>query len=128
MSTQTIRILIAGALLVHGIGHTLGFWKPARSFPFLTVSDSALKMVGGITWIVIAISFIIASMSFYGILAPASWWRPLVIIFSIVSLVGLILFGKNWPIFNFVSATALNVAMLIALLWLGWPPVELFNR
>lgn len=78
--------------------------------------------------IIIAMSFIFASMSFYGILAPASWWRPLVIIFSIVSLVGLLLFGRNWPVFNFVSASALNVAMLIALLWLHWPPVEMFNR
>lgn len=128
MSTQTIRILIAGALLVHGIGHTLGFWKPARSLPFLAMSDANLKISGGISWIVIAIGFIIASMSFYGIFAPASWWRPLVIIFAGVSLVGITLFGRSWPAFNFVSAIAMNVVILVALLWLHWPPTEMFNR
>ena len=40
MSTEIMRILIAGALFVHGIGHTLGFWKPARSLPFLEVTET----------------------------------------------------------------------------------------
>jgi hypothetical protein len=31
MSPQILRILIAGALFVHGVGHTLGFWMPARA-------------------------------------------------------------------------------------------------
>lgn len=29
LSLQTMRILIAGALFVHGVGHTLPFWLPA---------------------------------------------------------------------------------------------------
>jgi hypothetical protein len=128
MSAQTIRILIAGALLVHGIGHTLGFWKPARSLPFLNVPESTLRLLGGIVWIVVAVGFILSSMSFYGILVPGSWWRLLAVVFAIISLVGLILFGRSWPIFNFICASALNIALLVSLLWLHWPPFELFNR
>jgi hypothetical protein len=58
-------------------------------------------------------------MGFYGILAPASWWRPLAVVFAVVSLVGLIVFGRAWPIFSFISVIVMNVAVLAALLWLN---------
>jgi hypothetical protein len=128
MSTQTIRILIAGALLVHGIGHTLGIWKPARSLPFLDMSQSTLGLAGGVIWVLVAIGFLASFMSFYGILLPAGWWRPLAIVFAVISLAGLILFGRSWPIFNLIGAYAMNIATLVALLWLHWPTFEMFNR
>jgi hypothetical protein len=93
MSAQTIRILIAGALCVHGIGHTLGIWKPARSLPFLKVPEPTLRLVGGIIWVVIALGFVVSSMGFFGVLVPASWWRPLAVVFAVISLVVLFLFG-----------------------------------
>jgi hypothetical protein len=65
---------------------------------------------------------------FYGILVPANWWRPLAIVFAVISLVGLILFGRSWPIFNFIGASAMNIAVLVALFWLHWPPLNMFNR
>ncbi len=128
MSLQTIRILIAGALLVHGIGHTLGFWKPAHSLPLLNVPEPVLKLAGGIIWILVAVGFIVSSMGFYGLFVPAHWWRPLAVIFAVISLVGLVLFGRSWPIFNFIGASGLNIAVLVALIWLQWPPLEMFNR
>jgi hypothetical protein len=128
MSPSTIRILIAGALFVHGIGHTLGFWKPAQSLPFLKVPEPTLRLIGGIIWALTAVGFIVSSMGFYGILVPADWWRPLAIVFAVISLVALILFGRSWPLFNFIGASAMNVAVLIALLWMHWPPFSMFNR
>jgi hypothetical protein len=128
MSTQTIRILIAGALLVHGIGHTLGFWKPARSFPFLHIPTSTLGLAGGVIWSLVAVGFIASAMSFYGFLLPASWWRPLAIVFAVISLLGLILLGRSWPVFNFIGASGMNIVVLAALLWRHWPPIELFGR
>jgi hypothetical protein len=128
MSAQTIRILIAGALLVHGIGHTLGFWKPAHSLPFLTVSEATLSLAGGIFWAISAVGFVASSMGFYGILVPAHLWRPLAAVFAVISLVALILFGRSWPIFNLLGASAMNVVILAAIVWLQWPPVDMFNR
>ena len=128
MSTQTIRILIAGALFVHGIGHTLGFWKPARSLLFLKVPEPTLRLAGGIIWGIVAVGFIASTMSFYGLLMPPNWWRPLAVVFAVISLVGLILFGRSWPIFNLIGALAMNIATLVALLWLHWPPFDMFNR
>ncbi len=128
MSAQTIRILIAGALFVHGIGHTLGFWKPARNFPFIKLTGEQLRITGGITWVLVAAGFIIAAMAFFGIIFPASLWRPVAVIFSVFSLIGLLLFGRSWPIFNFIGASALNIALLVALLGLNWPPIEMLGR
>ncbi len=128
MSESTIRILIAGVLFVHGIGHTLGFWKPARSLPFLKVPESTLRLVGGVVWVLVAVGFIVSSMSLYSVLVPAGWWRLLAVVFAAVSLAGLVLFGRSWPIFNFVGASAMNLAVLVALLWLNWPPLDMLNR
>ena len=128
MTTQTIRILIAGALLVHGIGHSLGFWKPAKTFPLVHLSEAQIRLFAGIIWVLVALGFIAAAMGFWGILIPASWWRPLAVIFAVISLVGLVLFGRSWPVFNFIGASLLNIAVLVALLWLHWPPVEMFGR
>jgi hypothetical protein len=124
MSTEMMRILMAGALFVHGIGHTLGFWKPARSLPFLNVSEPVLRLVGGIVWGIVAAGFIASAMSFYGVLLPAGWWRLLAIIFAVISEIGLILFGRSWPAFNFIGATAMNIAILVVLLWLDWPLLQ----
>lgn len=124
MSPQMIRLLIAGVLLVHGIGHTLGIWKPAQSLPFVTISAPTLRLIGGIVWVIIALGFTIAALSFYGILFPISWWRPLAIVFAIVSLVSLLLFGRSWPAFNFIAAIAMNIAILVVLLWLDGPLLD----
>jgi hypothetical protein len=118
MSPQTIRILIAGALFVHGVGHTLGIWKPCRSLPFLKISESTLRLIGGIVWILIAAGFVGASLSFYDLLLPTDWWQPLAVIFAITSLIALVLLGRSWPRFNFIAACAMNIAILIAVFWL----------
>ena len=128
MSNETIRILIAGALFVHGIGHSLGFWKPAHSIPFLKVSENTLKIAGGVVGVIVALGFVASSFSFYGILLPPDLWRTLAVVFAIISQIGLFLFGRSWPAFNFIGATAMNIAVLICLLWLNWPPYEMFGR
>jgi hypothetical protein len=128
MSVQTIRILIAGALFVHGIGHTLGFWKPSQSFPIIRIPTSAMGLAGGIIWGVVALGFILSAMSFYGVLVPAQWWRPLATVCAVISLVGLILLGRSWPAFNFIGAAGMNIVVLVALLWKQWPPFAMFGR
>jgi len=128
MSTHTIRILIAGALFVHGIGHTLGIWKPARSLPFLDVPESTLRLIGGVVWVLVAVGFMVSSMGFFGIIIPPNGWRTLAVVFAVISLVAIILFGRNWPTFNLIGAYAMNIATLVSLLWLHWPPFEMFNR
>ena len=128
MSIQTIRILIAGALFVHGIGHTLGIWKPARSLSLGKIPDSTMRLISGIIWVLIALGFILSAMGFYGVLVPTHWWQPLAIMFAFISLLTLLVLGRNWPLFNFVGASTFNIVLLMALLWFRWPVLNLFSR
>jgi len=128
MSTHTIFILITGALFLHGIGHTLGYWMPARSIPFLELSERTLRRLGGIVWTLVTVGFIIASMSFYGLIFPAQWWRTFSVIFAVISMLGLVLFGRSWPVFNFMAAFIFDLAVLVVLLWFQWPPFSMFIR
>lgn len=143
MSTQTIQILIAGALLLHGLGHigAIGAllyiesgrrsalpWLPARSWLFPSLAPSAARTVATVFWIVCTIGFVAASMSFWGILVPGDVWRQLAIASSIVSILGITLFIGTWPAFNTIAAQGMNIAVLVALLWLGWPPQAMFGK
>jgi hypothetical protein len=128
MTPQTIRILIAGGLFVHGVGHTLGFFKPARSWILPALGEPALRIAANILWSLAVVGFILSCLAFLGVLIPAQWWRPLAVIFSFVSLLGLLLFLGNWPIFNTIGAIGFNIVVLVALLWLHWPPIDMFGR
>lgn len=134
MPDQIIKLVIFGALLVHGIAHmgalggliwiayspgtnTSG-WLPARSWLFPSLSALAATTVASIFWIVSLLGFIAVALSFWGILVPGDVWRPLAIASAIVSTLGIALFFGTWPTFNTVAALGMNiVAVLVALLW-----------
>ena len=92
MSTQIFRILIAGALFVHGVGHTLGFWMPARSWVFPNLGGSTLRIISSIFWILATIGFLAAFLGFLGVLMPSSLWQPIAVGTAFVSILGLVLF------------------------------------
>ncbi|NIN99531.1 MAG: hypothetical protein GTO49_32090 [Anaerolineae bacterium] len=128
MSPQTIRILIAGALFVHAVGHTLGFWMPARSWLLPNLPESTLRIISSIFWILASIGFLASLLGFLGIVVPVEWWRSIAVVFAFVSLLGLLLFWSTWPAFNTIGAISMNLAVLVTQLWLRWPPVSLFGR
>jgi len=97
MSTNTIRILIAGALFVHGVGHTLGLWMPARSWLMPNAREPVLRTLSSILWVLTAVGFILSCLGFLGVVVPVDWWRPLAVVFALVSLLGLGLFWGTWP-------------------------------
>ena len=122
MSEQTLRILIAGALFVHGVGHTLGFWRPVNSWLLGGLSEPARRTISSIFWILSAIGFVAASLGFLNFIVPNEWWRSLAIASSLVSLAGLIVFIGNWPLFNTIGALGMNILVLASLLRIDWLP------
>jgi hypothetical protein len=128
MSNQTIKILITGALLVHGVGHSLGFWMPMRSWLLPNASESTLRVISSIFWIAAVLGFVASALSFWGILIPGDLWRQLALIFAVVSLSGLILFFGTWPTFNTIGAFGMNIAILVTQLWIHWPPEDMFGK
>jgi hypothetical protein len=85
-------------------GHTLGFWRPARSWLLPGVGEPALRVASSVVWIVAAAGFIASCLALLGVLVPADRWRPLTVVFAIVSTLGLALFFGTWPAFNTVGA------------------------
>ena len=47
--------------------------------------------------------------------------RPLAVVSALVSMVGIVLFFGTWPMFNTLAALGVDVAVLVAILWLRWP-------
>ena len=140
MSDGTLRLLIGGVLLLHGLGHGGAFgallwtrtgkgaggWLPARSWLFPSLSPAAARTVASVFWIVAMLGFVAAALGFWGILVPESAWRPLAVAFSVVSGTGIVLFIGNWPPFNTLAALAVNLAVLVTQLWMHWPPVSMY--
>lgn len=138
MSSETIGVVVAGVLLLHGLGHggalgallwirfrpgtNTGGWRAARSRLLPSLSPSAATTLASIFWTLSLIGFVVAALSFWGILLPGEAWRPLAIGSAIVSTGGIVIFFGTWPMFNTLAALGVNVAVLIALLWLRWSP------
>jgi hypothetical protein len=142
MSPQTIKILIAGVLFLHGIahlgalaallvnrgGHNTDGWLSARSWLFPSLAPDAATTVASAFWVLSTIGFVAAASSFWGLLIPGDFWRQLAVASSIVSATGIVLFLGTWPTFNTLAALAVNVAVLVTQLWLHWPPQALFGK
>jgi len=137
MSADTARGLVFGALVIHGLGHggalgaliwmalrpsdPTGGWQAARSWLLPALPAATATPIAGAFWIVAMLGFVVAALSFWGIGLPGEAWRSLAIGSAIVSLVGITLFFGTWPPFNTLAALAVNVAVLVSLLWLRWP-------
>jgi hypothetical protein len=78
--------------------------------------------VASVLWIVSLLGFVIAAMSFWGVVIPASVWRPLAVVSALVSIAGIVFFFGTWPMFNTLAAMGVNLAVLVAVLWLHWSP------
>ena len=114
MSNEVWHWLIGGALFVHGVGHSLGFWRPTRCWLLPGANEKMLRKMSSIFWVLSMVGFVGASLSYLGILLPEAWWSTMALISACISLLGLLLFFGNWPAFNTIAAMAMNVVVLAA--------------
>jgi hypothetical protein len=144
MSDQMIKLVIAGALTLHGLGHggalgallwirlrpgtNTGDWLAARSWLVPSLPVGTATTLASAFWIASLVGFVIAAMSFWGIVVPGSVWRPLAVASAFVSIAGIVLFIGTWPTFNTLAALGVNVAVLVAVLWLRWPSEAMLGR
>jgi hypothetical protein len=130
------KLVVALILLAHGVGHSMGLlqvFKVAAVNPawdgeswMLTraVGPTLTQFTGVVIWSVAIIGF----AAFAGVVMgwlPASWWTPLAIVSSVVSLVGIAFFPLAFPTFSTVGAVAVDVAVLFAVFALHWSPADL---
>ena len=149
MSLDVLRIIIAGALLLHGIAHavalvaTLAQALSAASASKLTIrtwlsprlKPRSAAVLAIPFWGVSTICFFAASAAFWGLISIAGW-RQLAVAGAILSTLGMGLFPATWPgapdlrrsILNTSIALGFNIVILGTQLLLHWPPFALFMR
>ena len=143
MSDPMIKLLTGGVLLVHGLGHggalaalawirlrpgtNTGDWLAARSWLVPSLPGDTATTIASAFWIVSLVGFVIAAMSFWGVVLPGSVWRSLAVASALVSIAGIACFFGTWPMFYTLAALGVNVAVLVAVLGLHWPPQATFG-
>lgn len=97
--------LFGSFLILHGLGHTAGFFVGNRTF--------------GVLWLLGLVGFVPAGLAFLGVWVPREWWRPLAVGSALVSIAIILVF---WPpsLGPMLNALVANVGIL-AILWLHWP-------
>jgi hypothetical protein len=130
-----LKIIVGLILIGHGLGHSMGLLRvlnvatvnPAwRGDSWLLTGfagPSATSAIGAALWTVAMVGFVLLGGIVLGWL-PVAWWTPLAVGASVASLAGLLLFPIAFPIFSSVGAFAVNIAVLVAVLWYHWVPSD----
>jgi hypothetical protein len=145
-----LRIIIVVALAAHGIAHAVALGglvrqgvgaAPASQVvvrPWLMpdLGPAAAASVAGVFWLAATAGFLLAALSFWGILLPESAWREITVASAISSLAGMAIFAGTWPgsanglqnVLDLGVAVTMNVAVLVTQLWLHWPDPSNLGR
>ena len=132
MSGGTWRMILTLVILAHGIGHVLFLapclgltqWGQSAQSWLLTraLGDLPTRVIGSLLWLVVIVGFMAAGV---GLLGQHAWWRTLAVASAGVSLLALALFVSGGNTQAIVSAAVMDIAILVALLWIHWPTVDL---
>jgi hypothetical protein len=134
MSSTTLRLIIAGILFIHGIGHVLGImaalnlsnvkgWSSRSWLLTGLIGEKASRVISFLLFLAALVGFVGAALALMGWLLPHEWWRSLSVISAAISLVALGLFWNAFPSLfpNKIGAIAVDIAVLVGLLLLDWP-------
>ena len=146
MNPQLIKIIVSGAIFLHGVAHAIALVALIRqaaagpSDAYLTVRtwlDLRPKTAALLAlpfWLVSTFCFFASALSIWEVLFSATVWRQLALIGAVVSFVGSLVFRGIWPgaasrarsNLNTGIAVAFNLVILAALLIFNWPATTLF--
>jgi hypothetical protein len=141
MNPQLVKILVGGAIFLHGVAHAVALvalMDQAASGPaekritvhsWLDLQPKTSALVAVLFWLVSTACFLAAALSIWGILLEPTTWGQLALIGAVVSLLGTVLFQGTWPgaasrernLLNTGIAVAFNLIVLAALLVFEWP-------
>ncbi len=103
-------------------------WWPTRLGQSWLLSGLGLEKtsviaIGGLLWLVGGIALIAAGLGVFGFIVTLAWWRNLALLGAGISLFMLLVHFHPLSIIG----TASSLAVLIALVWLRWPPASLIQ-
>jgi hypothetical protein len=117
-----IKLIAVLVLAAHGIGHVMA--PQAAFLPPGALPRDAQGLLAGTTiasgagramsllWLVPLVGFVVAS---YGLWTDAPWWRPLMAVSAVVSIVAILPWWNVMPAFSYLGALAVDVMVLVAL-------------
>ena len=128
MDPSIIKLVGAGIIGAHGIGHLLG-WMPAwgiaqfegvstRSW-LLTgiVGDGGARVAAGVLFLVPTVGFVAAAA---GLMLGMPWWRQVAVGSAVVSLAATGLFPQAFTTGSTAGSVAVNLVVLYGVLVAGW--------
>ena len=128
MDAGLVKLVVAGVLGAHGVGHVLG-WMPAwgiarfegvssRSWLLsAAVGDGGTRLAAGLLFVVPTVGFVAAAA---GLLTGQPWWRQAAVASAAVSLVGTALFPQAFTAGSTAGSVAVNLVVLYGILVAGW--------
>jgi hypothetical protein len=123
-----VKLVGAGVLGAHGIGHLLG-WMPAwgiaqfegvSSLSWLLtgiVGDGGTRLAAGGLFLVPTVGFVAAAA---GLMLGMPWWRQVAVGSAVVSLAATALFPQALTTGSTAGSVAVNLVVLYGLLVAGW--------
>jgi|GEM_PF-1313646 len=119
-----IAVVALCVLVGHGLGHIMApqaAFAPPGALPRnsagmfgsgFTIVSPAGKSIA-ILWLVPLAGFLVGT---YGLWTGQSWWRPLLALAAVVSIVVVLPWWRVMPTFSYLGALAVDVAVLAGLL------------
>lgn len=136
-----MKIIIGLFLIAHGLVHAglaaapnpedpetkpgAFFTSTERSWLLTKVGlrSASVRWIGIVLVALATLGFVLSGLGVFGVPGLSEIWRTLAIASAVVSLLLLILFWHLWLIIGVLN----DVGILIALLWLDWPPIDLIG-
>lgn len=128
MDGMLVKVVVAGVLGAHGVGHALG-WMPALGLARFAGTSGGSWLLGGLvgegpTRFVAAGIFLVPTIGFVaaaaGLLLGQPWWRPVAVVSATVSLAGTALYPTAFPTSSTVGSVAVNLLVICGIVVAGW--------
>jgi hypothetical protein len=128
MDGLVVKVVVAGVLGAHGVGHVLG-WMPALGMARFAGTSGDSWLLGGIvgegaTRAVAAGLFLVPTIGFVaaalGLLLGQPWWRPVAVASAAVSLAGTALYPAALPAGSTAGSVVVNLLVIYGVVIAAW--------
>ena len=128
MDGMIVKVVVAGVLGAHGVGHVMG-WMPVLGLARLEgVSSASWLMSGsageGLARVMAVGLFAVPTVGFIaaavGLLLGQPWWRSVAVASAATSLAASALYPQALPLGSTIGSVAVNVVVLYGILVAQW--------